>query len=128
MHTLGLGTVELVAGTHVKRVVETGQVAERSVGAELRRGVRNGDEHLAQILVTQLRPPNPSPGEKKSLLAGQAVDDRRRLVLQRQQIRTIRNRQTTQIADVFAKRQRTVDMLAWQRRIAAELLDERDRS
>src|SRR5581483_9079704 len=58
-------------------------IAQRREGADLPGRVRIGHELLAQSAIAHHRPPHLPPSEEDALVAGEAVEDRRRLAMQR---------------------------------------------
>src|SRR3954451_9719243 len=76
-HVLG------VAFLHVERCVPRIDVAERREGADLAGGVRVGHDLLAHRIVAHHRAPYLTPAEEHALVAGEAVEHRGRLALER---------------------------------------------
>src|SRR3546814_681189 len=62
---------------------------------------------------------------RSALIAGETVNDRGLLASQRGVVRLVGDRQATEIADVLADRERTVDVLTGQRLEAVVLCDQR---
>ena len=96
--------VELVAGLHVERLVPGVGVAQRREGADLAGAVRAVDDLLAQGVVAQQGAPDLRPGEEDALLAGEAVEHRRRLAAEEVAIGFEAEMDSAEIADVLAHR------------------------
>src|SRR5207248_6185593 len=92
------------------RRLELGHVAQGAVDAPLRRRVRiRGDEESHELRSIELAP-GLRPAEEKALLRGEAIDHRLRMRGQGSFHCSIGNRQTTEVADVLAERQLTLDV------------------
>src|SRR4051794_36702617 len=101
---------EAVAGLYVERLVELDEVAG-DVGAELRGAVRVGGEVLHRQLLATLGAPHVGPVQEQPLRAGEAVADRDLLALERDEVRTVADRQAAEVADVLTDGQGAVDVL-----------------
>ena len=67
--------------------------------------MRIGRDALPGHLLAHFRPPCLGKGDEEPLVAGQTVDNRRGLALQRELVSLIGHRDAAQIADVFTQRQ-----------------------
>src|SRR6478672_11436217 len=102
--------VELVAGLHVERLVPGVNVADDAVHAILARAVLVGDDLLAFGILTLLFLPRLGVGDEEALIAGKAVDHRRRAVLGLiLLVSGIGRLDARQVADILAQRQLAVD-------------------
>src|SRR5690606_9914651 len=75
-------------------------------------------------LVAVLGAPGLRPAEEHALLAGEAVEDRRRLAAQRNAIRVQRDREPREVGDVFAEREAAVDARPGQELELSVLIDQ----
>src|SRR6478609_11961766 len=120
--------VHLVTRLHVEGALEGVVVRDGDVGAVLARRVwiaekKLADDGLARVLAPRLR-----VAHEEALVAGEAVDHRRFLPLERDAIRAIRLREAAQITDVLAHRQLAVDVQPFHGREHVELRTEARRA
>src|SRR5262249_54929305 len=86
-------SVHPIAGFDVERGVEGLQISDGSIRAIRLGRVRLREERLAQVFVAVLRTRDAGPAEEEALVAGQAVDDWRRLAVEREVVRLVGDRQ-----------------------------------
>src|SRR5262249_54105562 len=102
--------IQLIAGLHIESRVPGVEVANRPVHTIFRWAVGVAHDECTQLLIAIQGAPDLGPGQKESLLAGEAIQHRSFLAVQRQVIRFVCNAQTAQVADVLAERQPAVDI------------------
>jgi hypothetical protein len=91
-----LGVQEkLLTGTNTEGSIPTIHVSHHAIHANCSRTVHVGCDHLPQVFVSTLLPPNLSPAEKEALIASKVVEQWCRLSMQRRPIRLKRNRHST---------------------------------
>src|SRR5215217_6326901 len=83
---------------HAPGVVPGVDVLDRAVGPEVGRRVRVGDDLLLDGVITVLGAPDLGEAEEEALVAGQAVDHRRRLAAQRKVIGVQSDQDAAEIA------------------------------
>src|SRR5712691_1307498 len=94
--------VHPVARFRAEAVVETVGIDRRPVGAELVRRMAVDGQQLQRTLLARLGAPGLRPAEVEALVAGQAVDHRRRLAAERAVIGLEGDLQARQVGDVLA--------------------------
>src|SRR5690606_9157995 len=114
-HALFRGEVVLLARLDVEGLVPGVDVAQRADDPELGRAVRIRGHLLSDGVVAVLRLPDLGPAVEEALVAGQAVDHRRRLTVQRQVVSLEADRRAGRVADVLAHGQAAMDVEARQR-------------
>src|SRR3546814_6908186 len=87
--------------------------------------MRIGLQAVQQVGIRVFATPDLCPAHEEALIAGETVNDRGLLASQRGVVRLVGDRQATEIADVLADRERTVDVLTGQRLEAVVLCDQR---
>src|SRR5207253_2357918 len=100
---------------NIECLVPLVHVADRAVGAELRRRVTIRSHLLTQRLVARDLAPDLAEAQEEALLTGEAVEHRRLLALERDPIRLERDVESAQVTDVLAQRQPAIDEQARQR-------------
>ncbi len=86
--------------------------------------MRIGRQLVQPRRVAPLAAPDLGEAEEEALVAGQAVDHRGRLAVQRQVIRLVGDAQPRQVGDILAERQRALDVDAGERLVRVVLLDQ----
>src|SRR4051812_39026523 len=115
--------VILVAFLHTERFVPRVDVTERRERADHAGRVRVGHHLLAQRGIALEGPPHLTPAEEHALLAGEAVDDGRRLAAERHLVRVEREQDAAEVGDVLAHRRAADDVDAGElRKIEALVL------
>src|ERR1039457_5748975 len=104
--------VHLIADFDPKGLVERRLVHLRHGAAKLRRRVWIALDAHDGLVIARLGAPHLRPAHEEALLAGQPIDDRRRLTAQRQLIGLVCNGEAGVIGDVFAQRQLAIDRKA----------------
>src|SRR5690606_19851889 len=104
------GDVQRIALGDLERVVPRIDVAQRRECTDVARRMGAVDELLAQRIVAPQRAPHLRPAHEEALLAGEAVDHRCRLAVQRAAVSLQGDGQPTQVADVLAHRDLAVDV------------------
>ena len=79
---------------------------------------------LAQVVFANPDAPHPRVSEEEALIAGEVINDWRRLAVERMPVRAIRHRQPCEIADVLGASQRAVHAAAFGRAERVELRHE----
>ena len=102
--------VQPVPRPHIKGVVPGIGVSSRTNHSKLSRGMRIAYYLFFDVVVGDFSAPSLGPSEKHTLIAGVTIEDRRRLSLERSAISVEREREATQIRDVFAHGQFAVYM------------------
>jgi hypothetical protein len=102
--------VKLIARFYIEGRIPRVDVANDAVDAELARRMGVAHHLLADRIVAQLAAPGLCPAKEDALVAGQSINERRRLAVQRRVIGIERQREPAQIGDVFAHRQCAVHM------------------
>ena len=92
--------------------------------ALLGRRMRIGQQPLQQIGLAIFAPPDLRPAEIETLVAGHAVDHRRRPAAQRMLVGVIGDGEAGEVGDILAERERALDVAAGQRLIGVILGDE----
>src|SRR5690606_18509232 len=106
------GEVVFRARLDVEGLVPGVDVAHRTDDPELGRAVRIGGDLVAQGVVAIFRLPDLGPAVEEALVAGDAVQHRRRLTVQRQVVGLQTHRRAGGVADVLAHGQGAVDLEA----------------
>src|SRR5690606_16240094 len=104
------GDVQRIALGDFERVVPGVDVAQRRERADVARRMGAVDELLAQRIVAPQRAPHLRPAHEEALLAGEAVDHRCRLAVERATVCLQGNGQAAKVADVLAHRYLAVDV------------------
>src|SRR5216684_769122 len=97
---------------HAERFVPGVDVAEGGEGAHLAGGMRVGGDELAEGIVARQRAPHLGPAQEDALIAGEAVDHRGRLAVQREMVGVQGHQDAAEVADVLAHRQLADDVAA----------------
>ena len=126
VHAVSGRQIHLVALLHVERLVPGLEVPDRR-DTEFIRAVRVGQELLPRNILLRNLPPKLRPGQKEALIPGESVDHggfAARFPGDMKAMGIIGDRDTAEVADVFAQGERTVDVHPLDRGIAVVLLDQ----
>src|SRR5690606_35500790 len=104
------GDVERIALRDLERVVPRIDVAQRRERADVTRRMGAVDELLALRIVAPQRALHLRPAHEEALLAGETVDHRCRLAVERAAVGIQGDGQATEVADVLAHRNLAVDV------------------
>src|SRR5690606_5319181 len=107
---------------HAERLVPRVDVAQRRKSTDVARRVGAVDQLLAQRVIAPQDPPHLRPAHEEALFAGETVDHRSFLAVQRAAVGLQRDRQPAQVADVLAHRSAPVDVHARQLRELVRLV------
>src|SRR5262245_4649755 len=100
----GLGCQsELVARLHAEGVIPSVHVSDDAIDPELLRSVRIRHQLLTDCVLRRFPAPGLGEAEKKTLVAGEPADDRRRLAQERTMIGVKGDQHPTKICDVLAQ-------------------------
>src|SRR6478609_6151533 len=116
--------VHLVTRLHVEGALEGVVVLDGDVGAVLARRVWVAEHKLARDGLARTLAPRLGEAHEEALIAGEAVDHRRLLPLERDAVGAICLREPAEITDVLAHRELAVDVCAFHRREHVELCAE----
>src|SRR5262245_24267720 len=107
----GLGCQsELVARLHAEGVIPRVHISDDAIDPELLRSVRIRHQLLTDCVLRRFPAPGLGEAEKKTLVAGEPVDDWRRLAQERTMVGVKGNQDPTKVCDVLAQSQITVDV------------------
>src|SRR5262249_284933 len=117
-HAITLRHIELVTGPDAECVVPGIDIANDAIDPVLLRRVRVRNQIAANGIRPALGAEALRISKEVALLAGEAVEDRRRLAFERTAIRIERDQRAAEVGDVLTHGEIAVDMHAAERREA----------